>query len=138
MFKKTTVLFVFSFTLLLTGKEIFHFNFKDANGKKEISCGAFKMISRRVPLLTQQKALRLAATAEIEISGPLPDFRKGFAVSAWVLRKRDIDICPILSSGLYRQSQSFVFNAGGEFFTRDSQYSICGIKKGNRIRRSGV
>lgn len=124
--------------VLLPGRELFHFNFKDANGKKEISSGAFKLSSRRVALLTQKGALRLAATAEIEIRGKLPDFRKGFAVSAWVLRKRDIDLCPILSSGLYRKDQPFVFNAGGEFFTRFAQYYVSGIKKGNRIRRSGV
>ncbi len=138
MLKKIILLGVLSLFSLLPGKELFHFNFKDANGKKEFSSGAYKMISRRVPLLTQKGALRLAATAEIEISGALPDFRKGFAVSAWVLRKRDIDICPILSSGLFRKGQPFVFNAGGEFFTRHESYQISGIQKGNRIRRSGV
>ena len=124
--------------LPLQGKELFHFDFKDAGGKWKIRSGAFELRSKRVPLLTQSRALRLAATAEIEISGALPDFRKGFAVSAWVLRKRDIDICPILSAGMYGGDQPFVFNAGGEFFTRKNQYHISGIKKGNRIRRSGV
>lgn len=138
MLKKNLLLFSLAFLSLLPGKELFHFNFKDANGRKELTSGAFKMISRRVPLLTQKGALRLAATAEIEISGAIPDLRKGFAISAWVLRKRDIDICPILSAGLYRNGQPFVFNAGGEFFSRHESYRISGINKGNRIRRSGV
>ena len=136
--KKTVVLSLLALAVTLPGKELFHFNFKEAGGKKELSSNGFKLISRRVPLLTQSSALRLAATAEIEISGPLPDFRKGFAVSAWILRKRDIDICPILSAGMYRSDQPFVFNAGGEFFTRNSEYQISGIKRGNSIRRSGV
>ena len=137
-FKKMFVLSLLVLAAVLQGKELFHFNFKDAGNKKEVISNGFKLISRRVPLLTQGNALRLAATAEIEISGPLPDFRKGFAVSAWVLRKRDIDICPILSSGKYREGQPFVFNAGGEFFSRNGDYQTSGIQKGNRIRRSGV
>ena len=106
------------FAQLLSANELFHFEFADANDKTVVTSGGFELKCHRVPLLVQQGALRLAATAEIEISGPLPDLRNGFSVSAWILRKRDIDICPILSAGQYRDGQPFVLDAGPEFFTR--------------------
>ena len=136
--KVTSILITLILFLGIQAKELFHFNFKDANGKKEIKSNGFVLKSHRVPLLVQNKALRLAATAVIEIKGNLPDFRKGFAISSWVLRKREIDICPILSSGMYRSNQAFVFCAGGDFFTRNSAYQVSGIKKGNAIRKSGI
>ena len=126
------------FAQLLFGVELFHFQFADANGKTAVTSGDFELKCRYVPLLVQNGALRIAATAEIEISGPFPDLRDGFSVSAWFLRKRDIDICPILSAGKYRDEQPFVMDAGPEFFTRRNDYSIKGIKKGNRIKLSGT
>ena len=138
MKKAASIILLFAIFTFLEAKELFHFNFKDANNKSEIKSNNFTLKSPKVPLLVQQNALRLAATAEIEISGALPDFRKGFTISAWTLRKRDIDICPILSSGMYRDGQAFVLNVGGEFFTRNKQYQISGIKTGNKIAKSGV
>ena len=87
MFKTTFLAAALTAAVLifpLQGKELFHFDFKDAGGKWKIRSGAFELRSKRVPLLTQSRALRLAATAEIEISGALPDFRKGFAVMKMV------------------------------------------------------
>ena len=138
MKKAASIILLFAIFTFVEAKELFHFNFKDANNKSEIKSNNFTLKSPKVPLLVQQNALRLAATAEIEISGALPDFRKGFTISAWTLRKRDIDICPILSSGMYRDGQAFVLNVGGEFFTRNKQYQISGIKTGNKIAKSGI
>ena len=47
---------------LAQGKELFHFQFPDANGKRTLTSGEFRLESKRVPLLVQRKALRLAAT----------------------------------------------------------------------------
>jgi hypothetical protein len=36
---------------VLQGKELFHFDFKEAGNKKELISNGFKLISRRFPLL---------------------------------------------------------------------------------------
>ena len=130
-----------AFTTLLTAaglfaSEVFHFDFKDADGKSEIRSGKFVLRSDRVPLLVQKNALRLASTAEVAISGPLPELRKEFTVSAWILKKRTIDICPILSRGGYGDLQQFVFTAGPELFTRQGRWERWGITTGNKLKIS--
>ena len=73
---------------LLQGAEIFHFNFRDANGKYEMKSGETVLKSKRVPLLVQKNSLRLAPVPEIEITGEIPDLTRQFSVSAWVFNTR--------------------------------------------------
>ncbi|MBR4675438.1 MAG: hypothetical protein IKP00_13305 [Victivallales bacterium] len=119
------------------GAEVFHLDFKDGNGKSEFQSGVFTVRSARVPMLVQNGALRLAPVAEVEISGPIPDLRKGFTVSAWIYKKRMNDVCPILSRGGFGDLQQFVFTGGPEFFTRRGRWEITGISTGNKLRSSG-
>ena len=49
--KKMFVLSLLVLAAVLQGKELFHFNFKDAGNKKELISNGFKLISRRFPLL---------------------------------------------------------------------------------------
>ena len=49
--KKMFVLSLLVLAAVLQGKELFHFNFKEAGNKKEVTSNGFKLISRRFPLL---------------------------------------------------------------------------------------
>ena len=118
------------------GAELFHFDFKGADGMRELASGEYTLRSRQVPLLVQKDALRVAPTAEIEILGPLPDLRSAFTVTAWILKKRDIDVCPILSRGGYGGLQQFVFTAGPELFTREGRWDCQGLSTGNWLKLS--
>ena len=66
---------------------VFHFNFKDAGGKMEISdsTGQFKCLSQVNPFLVQEGALRSDYGAEITIPAEkLPaELSDGFTMSLW-------------------------------------------------------
>ena len=123
-------------TASVMGSEVFHLDFKDADGKREFQAGAFTVRSSRVPMLVQQGALRLAPVAEIEVLGPIPELRNGFTVSAWIYKKRNCDVCPILSRGGFGDLQQFVFTGGPELFTRWGRKEVAGLTKGNQLKLS--
>ena len=117
--------------ILLPGAEIFHFNFRDADGKSELKSGETVLKSRRVALLVQQNCLRLAPVPEIEITGKIPDLTRQFSVSAWVFNKRGPDSNPILSRGKHGSSQ-FLFTTGPGFYTQ-VENRITGINVNARM-----
>ena len=131
-------IFVLSVVFTLEGKELFHFNFKNCNGKTTLKSNDFTLISKEVSLLEQQSSLRLAPSAEIIINGPKVPLNKELTVSAWILNKRDIDLSPILSRGAWGDLQQFVFTAGPEFYTRVGKWNVTGIRNGNKLAISGT
>ena len=131
-------IFVLSVVFTLEGKELFHFNFKNCNGKTTLKSNDFTLISKEVSLLEQQSSLRLAPSAEIIINGPKVPLSKELTVSAWILNKRDIDLSPILSRGAWGDLQQFVFTAGPEFYTRVGKWNVTGIRNGNKLAISGT
>ena len=122
---------VCSGSLLLHGAEVFHFNFRDANGKFEIKSGETVLKSKRVPLLVQKNSLRLAPVPEIEITGKIPDLTRQFSVSAWVFNTRGPSTNPILSRGKRGNSQ-IMFTTGPGLYTQ-VKHQITGINLSGRL-----
>ena len=105
---------------------VFHFNFKDADGKMEIydSTGRFKCFSKINPFLVQGGALRSDYGAEIVIPAEKlpPELASGFTISLWSSRLPTIlaqDRIPIISKGnLWLESDfAFVLNGQMPIFT---------------------
>ncbi|MBE6372212.1 MAG: hypothetical protein E7055_09085 [Lentisphaerae bacterium] len=122
---------VCSGSLLLSGAEVFHFNFRDADGKSELKSGETVLKSKRVPLLVQKNSLRLAPVPEIEITGKIPDLTRQFSVSAWVFNTRGPSVNPILSRGKRGNSQ-IMFTTGPGLYTQ-VKHQITGINLSGRL-----
>ena len=92
---------------------IFHFDFKDAAGKKVYAdkTGKFKAHVKDGAFAVQSGALRTSVGAQITV----PDTRKPQSVKAltvmsWILKKSTPDHTPILSKGEHPYSLQFIFS----------------------------
>ena len=92
---------------------IFHFDFKDAAGKKVYAdkTGNFKAHVKDGAFAVQSGALRTSVGAQITV----PDTRKPQSVKAltvmsWILKKSTPDHTPILSKGEHPYSMQFIFS----------------------------
>lgn len=97
---------------------VFHFDFKDGNGKPEMSdtTEKFKCISQNGKLLVQRGALRIAPGAKIYIpSEKMPDISKQLTISAWILKRSTPDVCPILFKGVHSDPIQFTFGIGWRY-----------------------
>ncbi|OGV32911.1 MAG: hypothetical protein A2020_01815 [Lentisphaerae bacterium GWF2_45_14] len=91
---------------------VFHFDFKDSAGKKELTdkTGNVKCISKNRDFVIQQDALRLASCAEIYIpSENLPEIKDELTISAWILKKSTPEYAPILFKGTHPGPIQFLF-----------------------------
>ena len=106
---------LFATTLLSAGDNglVFHFDFKDAAGKKEHvdKTGKFKAVVKDGKFAVQSGALRTSVGAQISV----PDHRppqtaKELTVMSWILKKSTPDHTPILSKGEHPYSLQFIFS----------------------------
>lgn len=91
---------------------VFHFDFKDALNKNEITdkTGKIKCLSKNRDFVIQKDALRIAPCAEIYIpSENLPELKKELTVSAWILKKSTPEYAPILFKGAHPEPIQFLF-----------------------------
>lgn len=110
-----TLTALFSAFVLSAGNSglVFHFDFKDADGKKEYAdkTGRFKAFVKDGSFAVQSGALRTSVGARITV----PDTRKPAAakeltVMSWLLKKSTPDHTPILSKGEHPYSMQFIFS----------------------------
>ena len=132
-------LFIFSIISLATSlfasnqDLIFHFDFKDAAGKKQYSdkTGKFTAYVKDGKFAVQNGALRTSTGAQISI----PDTRKKanvkeLTVMSWILKKSTPDHTPILSKGEHPRELQFTFSIGWRypgFFYKTSQNKLGGL-----------
>lgn len=97
---------------------VFHFDFKDAAGKKEYrdKTGKFKAVVKDGAFAVQSGALRTAIGAQISV----PDTRKPrpvkkLTVMSWILKKSTPDHTPILAKGEHPYSLQFAFSIGWRY-----------------------
>jgi len=97
---------------------VFHFNFRHANGKTELTdtTGKVRCECKGATLLVEHGALRLAHGAQISIPPQpgIPDMKKQLTVCAWILKKRN-DINPILFKGVHGTPIHFLFTLRGQY-----------------------
>jgi hypothetical protein len=95
---------------------VFHFDFKDAEGKKVITDknGKIKCFSKNGPFVIQERALRIAPLADIYIPGEqLPVLKKEMTVSLWVVKGFFGYVDPLLFKGVHAFPLQFVFSLAG-------------------------
>lgn len=91
---------------------VFHFDFKDAKDKNEITdkTGKIKCFSKNRDFVIQKDALRIAPCAEIYIpSENLPELKNELTVSAWILKKSTPEYAPLLFKGVHPDPIQFLF-----------------------------
>ena len=103
--KKTLVLSMLVLAAMLSAASrslVFHFDFKDAAGKKEYAdkTGKFKAIVKDGAFAVQSGALRTSVGAQITVPDTRkPQRAKELTVMSWILKKSTPDHTPILSKG---------------------------------------
>ncbi|OGV35181.1 MAG: hypothetical protein A2020_11615 [Lentisphaerae bacterium GWF2_45_14] len=127
---------------------VFHFNFKDSQGKKEIKdlTGDYECISKDAPMETYKGRLRTDYGAQIYIPcEKLPDISEGFSISVWLLPLPTIysqSRYPLISKGILWDKLELDFLALGEFpsfiyadkSNNLAQVSVVGSDYGNSFR----
>lgn len=104
----------FSVVLLLVfnsaAREVFHFEFSGANGKKDFPAesGAYRCISDTNPMVVQNGALRIAPAANIYITGKFPQLKDEITVSLWFLRRNKSWDTPLLMRGYHAGRVDFL------------------------------
>ena len=97
---------------------VFHFNFNDAVGKKDIvdTTGKFHCLSQTADFQVQNGALRIAPGAVISIPPKgLPDLSHAVTASAWILKSSTPDVAPILMKGKHPEPIQFLFGVGWRY-----------------------
>jgi hypothetical protein len=97
---------------------VFHFDFKDAAGKKDIPdvTGNFRCVSQTADFQVEKDALRIAPGAVISIpSKELPDLSHAVTMSAWILKSSTPDVAPILMKGNHPEPIQFLFGVGWRY-----------------------
>ena len=114
--KKTLVLSMLVLAAMLSAESrslVFHFDFKDAAGKKEYAdkTGKFKAIVKDGAFAVQSGALRTSVGAQITVPDTRkPQRAKELTVMSWILKKSTPDHTPILSKGEHPYSLQFIFS----------------------------
>jgi beta-galactosidase len=97
---------------------VFHFDFKDAAGKREIAdeSGKIRIVSETADFQIESGALRLAPGALISIPAKgLPDLSRAMTASAWILKSSTPDVTPILMKGVHPEPIQFLFGIGWRY-----------------------
>jgi hypothetical protein len=97
---------------------VFHFDFKNAAGKKDVldTTEKFHCISQTANLQVEKDALRIAPGAVISIpSKGLPDLTHAVTMSAWILKSSTPDVAPILMKGNHPEPIEFLFGVGWRY-----------------------
>jgi hypothetical protein len=97
---------------------VFHFDFKNAAGKKDIPdmTGKFHCVSQTADFQVEKGALRIAPGAVISIpSKGLPDLTHAVTMSAWILKSSTPDVAPILMKGNHPEPIEFLFGVGWRY-----------------------
>ncbi len=101
-----------------TPSPVFHFDFKNAAGKRVItdSSGKIKCISETADFQVEQGALRIASGARISIPGEnVPKLSRAVTTSAWILKSSTPDVAPILMKGVHPEPIQFLFSVGWRY-----------------------
>lgn len=98
-------------------KLICHFDFKNAQDKKEITdtTGKQKCISKTCNFVVQDEALRIDSGASICIpADKFPSIEKEFSISFWVVKGYFGDIAPLFFKGIHPEPIQFLISISGE------------------------
>jgi len=102
-----------------TQSMVFHFDFKDAKGKNEITdtTGKHKCISKNHLFETQEGALRISPDdAKIFIQpDKLPPCLDELTLRIWISRKSDKDVEPILFKGIHQEPIQFLLTLNTQY-----------------------
>jgi beta-galactosidase len=127
IFMKISIRFLFfavAFGLACCGAKaqnstpVFHFDFKDAAGKREVAdeSGKFRVVSETAELQVERGALRIAPGARLSIPAEgLPDLSRAMTASAWIFKSSTPDVTPILMKGVHPQPIQFLFSIGWRY-----------------------
>lgn len=129
---------------------VFHFDFKDANGKNEImdTTGKHKCVSKDHSFLIQDGALRIAPDdAKIFIQpNKLPPCLDELTLMVWIARKSDKECEPVLFKGIHQEPIQFLLEINTQYpeFCYKNQPSqgfwkgihLIGSSYGNTLRYS--
>ena len=96
---------------------IFHFDFKDAQGKKEITdkTGNHTCVSKTCDFVIQDNALRIDDGADLYIpADKLPALEKELTVSLWVVKGHFGGAAPLLFKGIHPAPIQFLIAIAGD------------------------
>jgi hypothetical protein len=103
---------------------VFHFDFSNAAGKREIAdhTGKFQCVSETAPFIVGKDTLgvtsgvRVAMGARFRIPAEnAPDLSRAMTASAWIFKSSTPDAAPILTKGLFPEPLQFTFGVGWRY-----------------------